>query len=69
MIEMGVALTWDVRVLLIKAEGQERPPSDISGQTWVDYRNSGEEWIDPHHHSKLVQMVERTARKKGRVRN
>lgn len=67
MIEMGVALTWDVRVLPIKAEGCEKPPSDISGQTWADYRDSGSEWADPNHHRKLVRMVERAARKKGRV--
>ena len=67
MIEMGVALTWDVRVLPIKAEGCEKPPSDISGQTWADYRDSGREWVDPNHQRKLFRMVERAARKKGRV--
>jgi predicted nucleotide-binding protein len=40
MLEMGVALTWDVRVLPIKKEGQPKPPSDISGQTYADYRDS-----------------------------
>ena len=44
MIELGVALTWGVRVLPIKLEGQPPPPSDISGQTWVDYINSGREF-------------------------
>lgn len=67
MIEMGVALTWDVRVLPIKVEGCEKPPSDISGQTWADYRDSGSEWIDSNHHRKLIRMVERAVRKKGRV--
>jgi DNA-binding Lrp family transcriptional regulator len=66
MLEMGVALTWGVRVLPIKEEGCPKPPSDISGQTWADYRNSGTEFVDPDHHSKLVHMVERAARKKGR---
>lgn len=67
MIEMGVALTWDVRVLPIKAERCEKPPSDISGQTWADYRGSGAQWVDPNHHRKLVRMVERAVRKKGKV--
>lgn len=66
MLEMGVALTWGVSVLPIKAEGCPRPPSDISGQTWADYRNSAGEFVDAEHHSKLVRMVERAARKKGR---
>jgi hypothetical protein len=33
MLEMGVALTWGVRVLPIKAQGKLVPPSDVSGQT------------------------------------
>ena len=33
MLEMGVALTWGVRVLPIKNEKLPPPPSDISGQT------------------------------------
>jgi hypothetical protein len=68
MIEMGVALTWGVRVLPIKAEGKPRPPSDISGQTWADYRNSAGQFTDLEHHRKLVRMIERAARKKGRGR-
>lgn len=34
MIEMGVALSWGIRVLPIKASGRPSPPSDVSGQTW-----------------------------------
>ena len=64
MVEIGVALTWGVRVLPIKLEGRPSPPSDISGQTWVDYRDSGGEFIDPKHLEKLVRMVQRAARKK-----
>src|SRR2546425_1188080 len=41
MIEMGVALTWGVRVLLIKEKNCPKPPSDISGQTWADYEENG----------------------------
>lgn len=67
MLEMGVALTWGVRVLPIKKEGCLKPPSDISGQTWADYRNSGAEFVDEDHHKKLLEMVKRAIRKKGRT--
>jgi hypothetical protein len=67
MIEMGVALTWGVRVLPIKKEGCQKPPSDISGQTWADYRNNGAEFPNPHHFEKLISMIDRAARKKGKV--
>lgn len=67
MLEMGVALTWGVRVLPIKEEKCPKPPSDISGQTWADYRESGGEFVDPDHKNKLHKMVERAARKKGRI--
>jgi hypothetical protein len=66
MLEMGVALTWGVRVLPIKAEGRPRPPSDISGQTWADYRNNAAEFLDPGHQDKLANMIERAVRKKAR---
>lgn len=65
MLEMGVALTWGVRVLPIKRHDRPRPPSDISGQTWADYRNSGSDFLDSSHQKKLVRMVEGAARKKG----
>jgi putative NIF3 family GTP cyclohydrolase 1 type 2 len=64
MLEMGVALTWGVRVLPIKLEGQPKPPSDISGQTWAEYQDNGSSFIDPDHEQKLFRMVERAARKK-----
>jgi len=69
MIELGVALTWGVRVLPIKVQGCEHPPSDISGQTWADYVENGSEFIDPDHDRKLLRMVERAARKKVRPRS
>ena len=65
MLEMGVALTWGVRVLPIKATGRPKPPSDVSGQTWADYTENGSAFADPEHDRKLVQMVERAIRKKG----
>lgn len=65
MIEMGVALTWGIRVMPLRAEGRPRPPSDISGQTWVEYRDSGDKFTDPQHTQKLLRMVERAMRKKS----
>lgn len=67
MIEMGVALTWGVRVLPIKRAGRPKPPSDISGQTWADYEANGKVFSDPEHESKLLRMVERSVRKKSAV--
>ena len=65
MVEMGVALTWGVRVLPIKEKSCPKPPSDISGQTWADYHNSAAEFTDKEHYKKLLRMVERAVRKKG----
>jgi hypothetical protein len=67
MLEMGVALTWGVRVLPIKLEGQSKPPSDVSGQTWADYRDNASVFVDPDHDRKLLRMIERAVRKKGRT--
>ena len=64
MLEMGVALTWGIRVLPIKRKGRSKPPSDISGQTWADYDDSGQVFTDPDHFNKMVRMIERAARKK-----
>ena len=66
MLELGVALTWGVRVLPIKLHTQPKPPSDVSGQTWADYGESAASFVDPEHDDKLVRMVERAMRKKGR---
>ena len=66
MIELGVALTWGVRCLLVKNEKCPEPPADISGQTWADYKDgtSGRDFIDTEHGRKMLRMVERAARKK-----
>lgn len=64
MIEMGVALTWGTRVHPIREASTAPPPSDISGQTWATYRDSGRIWTDGNHHESLVQMINRAARKK-----
>lgn len=65
MLEMGVALTWGVRVLPIKLEGRPKPPSDVSGQTWADYTSSADSFLDAEHDRKVVRMIERAIRKKG----
>jgi hypothetical protein len=65
MLELGVALTWGVRVLPIKVHSQPKPPSDISGQTWADYTENGTHFMDAEHEEKLIRMVERAMRKKG----
>lgn len=65
MLEMGVALTWGIRVLPIKVNGCPKPPSDISGQTWADYEDNGLHFLDQDHKRKMLRMVERAARKKG----
>jgi hypothetical protein len=65
MLELGVALTWGVRVLPIKVQSQPKPPSDISGQTWADYTDNATCFIDAEHEEKLIRMVERAMRKKG----
>jgi hypothetical protein len=67
MLELGVALTWGVRVLPIKLQSRPKPPSDISGQTWADYADSAASFDDPEHEDKLVRMVERAMRKKPRA--
>jgi hypothetical protein len=64
MIEMGVALTWGTRVLPIKKQGCERPPSDISGQTWADYVDSAARFVDEDFPAKVMALVERAHRKK-----
>ncbi|MEX2182212.1 MAG: hypothetical protein WD771_09235 [Gemmatimonadaceae bacterium] len=65
MLEMGVALTWGVRVLPVKKIGCAKPPSDVSGQTWADYEDDASRFLDAEHEAKLVRMVERAIRKKS----
>lgn len=64
MIEMGVGLTWGVRVLPLKRRDRPRPPSDISGQTWIDYEENGIVHPEADHHTKLCRVVERALLKK-----
>ncbi len=66
MIELGVALTWGVRVLPLREKNSPIPPSDISGQTWIEYGTSGEKIFDEEFHKKLEKMIERAIAKKGR---
>lgn len=64
MIEMGVALTWGVRVLPVRRKDAPKPPSDISGQTWAMYSQNGTEWSDEKHLKKVAKMVELALQRK-----
>lgn len=64
MIELGVALTWGVRVLPLREKKSPNPPTDISGQTWIEYEESGGKIIDKEFHKKLEKMIERAISKK-----
>ena len=65
MIELGVGLTWGVRVLPLRKKNSPNPPSDISGQTWIGYEESGKKIIDGEFYKKLEKMIERAISKKG----
>lgn len=66
MIEMGVALTWGVRVLLIRKKGCPKPPSDISGQTWIEYDEDLLTIFDDDFEKRLRKMIERVMANKIR---
>jgi hypothetical protein len=65
MIELGVALTWGIRVLPVREAGRQVPPSDISGQTWASYQDSGLKFLDGDFRESLVTMIERVMRRKA----
>lgn len=65
MLEMGVALTWGIRVVPIKQHTKPKPPSDVSGQTWVDYKDSCQTIMDIDFEKKLIIMIERVMGLKG----
>ncbi len=64
MIELGVALTWGKRVLPIREKTSQMLPSDISGQTWLSYEDSGKKILDQGFEEKLVEMIRRAMMKK-----
>ncbi|MDA8161646.1 MAG: hypothetical protein M0022_01890 [Desulfobacteraceae bacterium] len=66
MIEMGVALTWGTRVIPIKERSKEKPSSDISGQSWVDYENSCEKLVTDEFEEKMMEAIKRALGTKGR---
>ncbi|MCX6239626.1 MAG: hypothetical protein NTY07_19105 [Bacteroidia bacterium] len=66
MLEMGVALTWGKRVLPIKKHDCPKPPSDISGQTYADYKNNAESFLSEIHEQEMISMIERAVMKKQR---
>lgn len=59
MLEMGVALTWGVRVLPIRKKGCPKPPSDISGHTWIEYDENFLRIFDNNFDKRLIKMIER----------
>jgi len=65
MIELGVALTWGVRVVPLREKNSPKLPTDISGQTWIEYEGSGEKIVDEEFPKKLKKMTERAIAKKG----
>lgn len=65
MIELGVGLTWGVRVLPLREKNSPKPPTDISGQTWIEHEESGGKIIDVEFHKKLYKMIHRAISKKG----
>lgn len=67
MIELGVALTWGIRVLPILSTEAQRLPSDISGQTYIRYKSNAKHWEDNEHEMKVVKMIERALKKKGSI--
>nr|WP_319372832.1 hypothetical protein [uncultured Methanobacterium sp.] len=64
MIELGVALTWGIRVLPLRNKDSPIIPSDISGHTWIGHENLGKNLEDTNFQEKLDLMVERTIRMK-----
>jgi len=64
MIEMGVALTWGVRVLPIRDKNSSAIPSDISGQTWAQYEENGLKFDNENHLEDISIMIERAISKK-----
>lgn len=65
MIELGVALTWGIVVLPIREADRQVSPADISGQTWVSYRDSGLIFLDSDFQASLVAMIERAMQRKS----
>jgi hypothetical protein len=59
MIELGVSLTWGIRVLLIREKDSPDIPSDISGQTWIKYEDSGKKILDDKFSKQLEVMITR----------
>jgi len=64
MIELGVALTWGVRVLPLRETKSPILPSDISGQTWITHEDSGGKILEEKFVAKLENMIERAIAKK-----
>ena len=66
MLEMGVALTWGTRVIPIKDKSRPKPPSDVSGHSWVDHENSCENILTAEFEEKMLVTIKRVLGGKGR---
>ena len=64
MLEMGIALTWGVAVLPIRRKGMPAPPSDISGQTWVEYEDSAKHMLADDFEHKLTELIRNSMSRK-----
>lgn len=65
MIEIGVALTWGVQVFLLREmTSKKNPPSNVSGQTWVWYKESAKQLLDDDSATKIEEMIELALSKK-----
>ena len=67
MIEIGVALTWGIRTLIIREKDWKESPTDISGKTWAAYTDSGRIFNDEDHEEKLISLLEFAILKKRSV--
>lgn len=67
LVGIGVALTWGIKVFVIRAKNSPKTPSDISGQTWAEYEHSASTFLNPKHQKELLTMVKLAARQKLRA--
>jgi len=64
MIEVGVALTWGVKLIPLKNINSPVPPSDISGHTYVEYEESCGKFCEPKLVDRIIEMIDRIIKTK-----
>lgn len=64
MIEMGIALTCGALVVPIRLKDRPVPPSDISGQTWIEYQDSAKVFPNIDLDNMLKDMITKAIKKK-----